>query len=144
MGARALENNCIIVAAAGNDSSRPSLPKPVSTPANSVSIMAVGAIDSQMKIARFSNAGLNPVTGGNVNLCAPGVDVISLYPKNSKNKSGNYYAMSGTSMATPHVAGMLALYMEKFPEKAAGEIWEWAESKARPIERLKYRTSETD
>ncbi|MEC3877857.1 S8 family peptidase [Chryseobacterium salviniae] len=139
VGARALENNCIIIAAAGNDSSRPSLPKPVSSPANTSSIMAVGAIDGQMKIARFSNAGLNPATGGSVNICAPGVDIISTYPKNSKNKSSNYYAMSGTSMATPHVSGMLALYMEQFPEKTAKEIWELAETKAKPIEGLKYR-----
>lgn len=139
VGARALENNCIIIAAAGNDSSRPSLPKPVSSPANTSSIMAVGAIDGQMKIARFSNAGLNPATGGSVNICAPGVNIISAYPNNNKNKSSNYYAMSGTSMATPHVSGMMALYMEQFPEKSAKEIWELAETKAKPIEGLKYR-----
>lgn len=139
VGARALENNCVIIAAAGNDSSRPSMPLPVSSPANAVSIMAVGAIDGQMKIAKFSNAGLNPSTGGNVNICAPGVDIISSYPKNSKNKSSNYYAMSGTSMATPHVSGLVALYMEQFPEKSAKEIWELIETKAKPIDGLKYR-----
>ncbi|NML57840.1 S8 family peptidase [Chryseobacterium cheonjiense] len=139
VGARALESNCIIIAAAGNDSSRPSVPKPVSSPANTSSIMAVGAIDGHMKIAKFSNAGLNPATGGSVNICAPGVDIISTYPKNSKNKSSSYYAMSGTSMATPHVSGMMALYMEQFPEKTAKEIWELAETKAKPIEGLKYR-----
>lgn len=139
VGARALENNCIIIAAAGNDSNRPAVPKPVSMPANSMSVMAVGAIDGQMKVAKFSNAGLNPSTGGNVNICAPGVDIISSYPKNSKNKTGNYYAMSGTSMATPHVSGLIALYMEQFPEKSAKEIWELVETKAKPIEGLKYR-----
>lgn len=139
IGARALENNCIIIAAAGNDSNRPAVPKPVSMPANSMSVMAVGAIDGQMKVAKFSNAGLNPSTGGNVNICAPGVDIISSYPKNSKNKNSNYYAMSGTSMATPHVSGLIALYMEQFPEKSAKEIWELVEMKAKPIEGLKYR-----
>lgn len=139
VGARALENNCIIIAAAGNDSNRPAVPKPVSMPANSMSVMAVGAIDGQMKVAKFSNAGLNPSTGGNVNICAPGVDIISSYPKNSKNKNSNYYAMSGTSMATPHVSGLIALYMEQFPKKSAKEIWELVEAKAKPIEGLKYR-----
>ena len=138
VGTRALENNCLIIAAAGNDSSRPSLPKPVSSPANAMSIMAVGAIDGQMRVAKFSNGGLNPSTGGNVNICAPGVDIFSSYPKNSKNKN-NYYAMSGTSMATPHVSGLVALYMEQFPEKSAKEIWELVETKAKPIEGLKYR-----
>ena len=138
VGMRALENNCLIIAAAGNDSRRPSIPKPVSAPANSPSIMAVAAIDGQMRIAAFSNAGLNPSTGGNINVCAPGVDVFSSYPKNTKNKN-NYYALSGTSMATPHVSGLAALYMEQFPDKNAKEIWEMIETHAKPIEGLKYR-----
>lgn len=139
IGERALENNCLIIAAAGNDSNRPQIPQPVSMPANSKSIMAVGAIDAQMKIARFSNAGLNPSTGGNINVCAPGVDIISSYPKNAKNKNNLYYTMSGTSMAAPHVSGLAALYMEQFPDKSAKEIWELIENKARPIEGIKYR-----
>lgn len=138
IGIRALENNCLIIAAAGNDSSRPSTPKPVSAPANSLSIMAVGAIDGQMRIAGFSNAGLNASTGGNINVCAPGVDIFSSYPKNTKNKN-NYFALSGTSMATPHVTGLAALYMEQFPDKTAKEIWEMIETNAKPIEGLKYR-----
>lgn len=139
IGERALENNCLIIAAAGNDSNRPQIPQPVSMPANSKSIMAVGAIDSQMKIARFSNAGINPSTGGNINVCAPGVDIISTYPKNAKNKNNLYYSMSGTSMAAPHVSGLAALYMEQFPDRSAKEIWELIENKARPIEGIKYR-----
>ncbi len=139
IGERALENNCLIIAAAGNDSSRPQIPQPVSMPANSKSIMAVAAVDGQMRVAKFSNAGLNPSTGGNINVCAPGVDIISAYPKNSKNKSYFYYAMSGTSMAAPHVSGLAALYMEQFPDQSAKEIWELIENKARPIEGIKYR-----
>lgn len=139
IGERALENNSLIIAAAGNDSNRPQIPQPVSMPANSKSIMAVGAIDSQMKIARFSNAGLNPSTGGSINVCAPGVDIVSAYPKNAKNKNNFYYTMSGTSMAAPHVSGLAALYMEQFPEKSAKEIWELIEHKARPVEGIKYR-----
>lgn len=139
IGERALENNCLIIAAAGNDSNRPQIPQPVSMPANSKSIMAVAAVDGQMRVARFSNAGLNPSTGGNVDVCAPGVDIMSTYPKNSKNKKFFYYAMSGTSMAAPHVSGLAALYMEQFPEKSAKEIWELIENKARPIDGMKYR-----
>ncbi|MPN08756.1 Subtilisin DY [bioreactor metagenome] len=100
--------------------------------------MAVAAIDNQMRIARFSNAGINAATGGNINVCAPGVDVLSSYPKKSGN-SGDYALLSGTSMATPHVSGLAALYMEQFPGLNAREIWELLESKAKPIESLKYR-----
>lgn len=138
VGTRALENNCLIIAAAGNDSNRPSLPKPVSAPANSLSVMAVAAIDGQMRVAKFSNGGLNPSTGGNINVCAPGVDIFSTYPKNTKNKN-YYFALSGTSMATPHVSGLAALYMEQFPDLSAKEIWEMIEKNAKPIEGLKYR-----
>jgi len=138
VGTRALENNCLIIAAAGNDSNRPSLPKPVSAPANSLSIMAVAAIDGQMRVAKFSNGGLNPSTGGNINVCAPGVDIFSSYPKNTKNKN-YYFALSGTSMATPYVSGLAALYMEQFPDLSAKEIWEMIEKNAKPIEGLKYR-----
>ncbi len=138
VGIRALDSNCLIIAAAGNDSKRPALPVPVSAPANSLSIMAVAAIDNQMRVARFSNAGINAATGGNVNVCAPGVDVLSSYPKKSGN-SGNYVLLSGTSMATPHVSGLAALYMEQFPDLNTREIWELLEGKAKPIENLKYR-----
>ncbi|WP_197678517.1 S8 family peptidase [Petrimonas mucosa] len=133
-----MENNCLIIAAAGNDSNRPALPMPVSAPANAVSIMAVAAIDSQMQIARFSNGGLNASTGGDINVCAPGVNVLSSYPKKSAN-SGNYQILSGTSMATPHVSGLAALYMEQYPDLNAREIWELIEEHAKPIENLKYR-----
>lgn len=136
IGEKALENDCLLIAAAGNDSNRPALPIPVSSPANALSIMAIGAIDGQMNVAKFSNAGLNPTTGGNINVCAPGVDIISAVPK-----KGNvmYQAKSGTSMATPHVSGLAALYMEQYPEKSAREIWELLEKNAKPISGLKYR-----
>lgn len=137
VGQKALDNNCLIVAAAGNDSSRPALPSPVSAPANSVSIMAVAAIDSQMRIATFSNGGLNASTGGVVNVCAPGVDILSSFPKNGGTDW--YMLKNGTSMATPHVSGLAALYMEKFPHLSAVEIWALLEKNAKKIDGLKYR-----
>ncbi len=138
IGNRALNNNTLLIAAAGNDSNRPSLPKPVSAPANCASFMAVAAIDSQMRVARFSNGGINAATGGNIDLCAPGVDIISASPR--KDGSTTLYTnKSGTSMATPHVSGVAALYMEQFPHLNAREIWALLESKAKWIEGLKYR-----
>ncbi len=138
VGQKALDNNCLIIAAAGNDSKRPSMPKPVSAPANAQSIMAVAAIDSNMKIASFSNGGLNPTTGGAVDICAPGVNIFSSYVKNSKSNEF-YKKMNGTSMATPHVSGLAALYMEQFPKKSAKEIWRLLEENALKIDGLDYR-----
>ncbi|MCC2589585.1 S8 family peptidase [Chryseobacterium sp. MFBS3-17] len=137
VGKKALENNCLLIAAAGNDSSRPGTPRPVSAPANCSSVMAVAAIDSQMRVASFSNGGINAANGGNVNVCAPGVDVLSAFPR----KSGRlpYKLMNGTSMAAPHVSGIAALLMQKFPALNAEEIWQLLEQYARPVQNLKYR-----
>ena len=119
VGRKALEQRCLIVAASGNDSHRPDgIPKPVSSPANAESIMAVAALDKYLKVASFSNAGINASDGGRIDLSAPGVDIFSSY-----SNASHYKKMSGTSMATPHVAGVAALYFEAFPTLSAAEIW---------------------
>jgi subtilisin len=106
---RAQEQGALIVAAAGNDSDRPDRIMPVSHPANCPSIMAVAALDVEGAIARFSNRGLDP-NGGQVDIAGPGVDVHSSWPLPAR-----YRRISGTSMATPHVAGIAALYAEADP-----------------------------
>lgn len=103
---RALGAGTLIIAAAGNDSRRPQYIAPVSHPANCPSIMAVAAVDRLFQIAFFSNGGLNP-QGGQVDIAGPGVDVRSSWPRPTL-----YNTISGTSMATPHVAGMAALWAE--------------------------------
>lgn len=138
VGRKALASNCLLIAAAGNDSKRPAIPLPVGAPANCSSIMAVAAIDSQMRVAAFSNGGINSANGGNVNVCAPGVDILSARPIKAPDNLP-YTMMNGTSMATPHVAGLAALYMEKFPDLTADKIWELLENTAKPIQNLKYR-----
>lgn len=107
VGRRALDMGCVIVAAAGNNADRSDGdPGFVGIPANSPSIMAIAALDSRLRIADFSSAA-NPVEGGDIDVAAPGVDVYSAWPMPER-----YESISGTSMATPHVAGLAALWSQ--------------------------------
>jgi len=113
---RALKAGTLIVAAAGNESQRPQI-APVGHPANCPSIMAVAALDLRLRVAWFSNGGLNP-NGGKVDIAAPGVDVISSVPRPTL-----YGTKSGTSMATPHMAGIAALFAESQPSARGLALW---------------------
>jgi subtilisin family serine protease len=114
---RALSRGTLIVAAAGNESRRDmGVINPVGRPANCPSIMAVAALDSQLQIARFSNRGINP-DGGQIDIAGPGVAVRSSWPMPMQ-----YRTISGTSMATPHVAGIAALHAEATGLKGQ-ELW---------------------
>lgn len=81
--------------AAGNENQNACNFSPASAP-NSIT---VGATRRNNRIASFSN------TGKCVDLYAPGVDINSTWP------NGRYRTVSGTSMATPHVAGVMAIYL---------------------------------
>ncbi|MFD6323308.1 S8 family serine peptidase [Streptomyces sp. NPDC058442] len=123
---RALERGTVIVAAAGNDSRRPQEIQPVGRPANCPSILAVAALDKAIAPSFFSNAGING-QGGEINIAAPGRDVHSAAP------GGGYQQMSGTSMATPHVAGVIALLAQATPNASAAELMAGLKSGAFPL-----------
>jgi subtilisin family serine protease len=99
----AFGQSAIIVAASGNESNRPKYEIAVSPPAAATGIVAVGALNKSDKgctVAYFSN--------NQVNIAAPGVNIIS-----AKMGTSDLVSMSGTSMATPHAAGIAALWAQR-------------------------------
>jgi len=107
----ALNNGVVVVAATGNDgASSPSYP------AAYPGVIKVGAVDNTDAIASFSNRGET--------ILAPGVDVLSTY------NTGGYDTLSGTSMATPHVAGVAALAWAAHPTYTSTQIKNLVEGSA--------------
>lgn len=109
---RAYQKGIIVVGASGNDGEWDGSGDTVDYPARYESVVAVGSVDSSLNRSLFSS------TGQAVEFSAPGQDIVSTY------LNGQYAISSGTSMASPHVAGMFALLKEKFPNKSNVELRE--------------------
>lgn len=125
----ALSKNVVVVAAMGNSGHAGN---PISYPASYPGVIAVGATDADDKIAYFSS--FNKYCS----VSSPGVKIMSTSPtydvwltKNSGGKiTKNYTYMSGTSMATPLVAGLCGLIRSAHPDLSPAKVKALLESTA--------------
>ncbi len=109
---RLQDRGTVVVMAAGN-SFGTAFPW-VNSPANSIitgspNASPIAAVDINKIIASFSSRGGQAALWNQVTVSAPGVNIISTVP------GGGYASKSGTSMATPTVAGAVALLKQRFP-----------------------------
>ncbi|WP_447528692.1 S8 family serine peptidase [Vreelandella sp. TE19] len=114
-GQAALQSGCLPIAASGNEGAR------TGSPANSPTIMSVASLDPNLARSNFSNF-------GKVEIAAPGRDVFSAWPRPQ-----NYRTISGTSMATPHVAGCAALWAQSDASLRGTELWQRLVASARRL-----------
>lgn len=120
---QAYQSGVTVVASSGNDAKR----KSVDYPARYSQTISVGATDRFRRIAPFSNRGQF------VDIYAPGEKIVSSWIK------GEYHEMSGTSMATSHISGAIALLLAVRPRLKPGEIKALLRRTANPIRSRKTR-----
>jgi subtilisin family serine protease len=128
--ANAQAQGVIVVASAGNNGQNLAASPFYPASYGYGNVVRVAALDSAHQLASFSNFG-----SALVQVAAPGVSILSTTPNNTYS----YY--SGTSMAAPHVTGVLALLRDEHPTWTYQQLISWMVSKETPLTSLQGKTT---
>ncbi|MEV4220525.1 S8 family serine peptidase [Nonomuraea sp. NPDC049725] len=115
------ETGALFVIAAGNLYEA----ETISTPGAADAALTVGAVDKQDQLAGFSSRGPRPGGGLKPDIAAPGVDIVAARAAGTAMGTPvdeHYTGSSGTSMATPHVAGAVAIMAQRHPDWTARQL----------------------
>lgn len=112
----ALDHDVVLVASAGNNNAENDPTTAPHLPSTYPGVIEVAATDANDAKARFSNFGKT------VCVAAPGVDILSTMPTYNVGRTLNYGLMSGTSMASPFVAGLAGLVRSQYPTLTNKEV----------------------
>ncbi|WDF43305.1 S8 family serine peptidase [Streptomyces sp. T12] len=109
-------SHALFVIAAGNEGPSDTT---LGTPGSAAAALTVAAVDRHDKIADFSSRG--PTADGRLkpDIAAPGVDIVAAqaaHTSEGEEVAPGYVSMSGTSMATPHIAGAAAILAQEHPD----------------------------
>jgi subtilisin family serine protease len=127
------QHGTLFVIAAGNDGPRNTT---VGSPGSADAALTVGAVDRNDQLAPFSSRGPR-VGDGEVkpDITAPGVDIVAARAANGRVGTpvqDGYVRMSGTSMATPHVAGAAAILAQQHPDWTGSKLKAALTASAKP------------
>ncbi|MGW3461540.1 S8 family peptidase [Streptomyces olivaceoviridis] len=118
------EKGVLFAIAAGNEG-----PQSIGSPGSADAALTVGAVDDKDQLADFSSTGPRNGDGAiKPDVTAPGVDITAAAAKGSVidqevgEKPEGYLTISGTSMATPHVAGAAAILKQEHPDWGYAEL----------------------
>ncbi|MBP7825407.1 MAG: S8 family serine peptidase [Verrucomicrobia bacterium] len=129
---RAREADHLFIAAAGNSGTDNDILPQYPSNYELDNVIAVAALDRRDRLARFSCYGLT-----SVDLGAPGVEIYS----STSGSDSEYKVFQGTSMATPHVSGVAALALAKYPQATYDELRDLLLMTTVPVAALQDKTT---